>query len=140
MPARKLLFICLTFLCLASTGAHARSSVPIENHENVAVVTASGKAVTAERVRQAFVLGGMKRGWRFEDAGDGQLTGTLNVRGKHTVMVTVNYGPERYSILYKDSTNMKYDQDDGQAVIHPFYNKWVQNLMQDVGMELAKLQ
>lgn len=137
---RNLFLALLASTALASTSVHARPAVPIENHENVAVVTASGVAATAERVRQAFVLGGMKRGWRFEDAGDRQLTGTLNVRGKHTVMVTVNYGPERYSILYKDSTNMKYGQDDGQAVIHPFYNKWVQNLIRDVDMELAKLQ
>lgn len=140
MIMRKLFFVVLTSACLASTAAYARSPESIVNHENIAIVTAKGKASTAEQVRQAFVLGGVKRGWRFEDAGANQLTGTLVVRDKHTVVITVNYSPERYSIHYKDSTNMKYGQSDGQAVIHPFYNKWVQNLMQDVNVELAKLQ
>ncbi len=120
--------------------AYARTPVPIESHDNIAVITASGKGISAEQVRQAIIAGGTRKNWTFIDSGAGQLTGTLFVNNKHTVIVTVDHSPKSYSIRYKDSSNMKYEMKYGVAVIHPFYNKWLDNLIGEVNMELAKLQ
>ena len=79
---------------------------------------------------------GTRRGWTFKDAGPGKLIGTLIVRGRHTVEVEVTYSPERYSVVYKNSSNMNYSEQG--SLIHPNYNKWVGDLMNGVRSELSK--
>lgn len=130
----------LISVAMAST-AYARTPVPIQEHDNIAIAaSAAGKNISAEQVRQAIIVAGAKRAWTFVDSGAGQLTGTLVVRNKHTVIVTVDYTPKSYSIRYKDSSNMLYAMENGVSVIHPFYNSWVDNLIADVNLELVKLQ
>lgn len=128
----------LISVVMAST-AYARSAVPIQSHDDIAISASAGKAVSAQQVRQAIINGGARRAWTFIDTGAGQLTGTLVVRNKHTVNVTVDYSSKSYSIRYKDSSNMKYGMMNGVAVIHPFYNSWVDNLIVEVDVELSKL-
>jgi hypothetical protein len=129
----------LISVVMAST-AYARSAVPIEDHDKIPVVASVNKDISAEQVRQAIIVGGARRAWTFADSGAGQLTGTLVVRNKHTVNVTVDYNSKSYSIRYKDSSNMQYVMENGVPVIHPFYNKWIDNLIADVNVELAKFQ
>lgn len=128
-----LLFVAVVF----SVPALARSTVPIVNHDKVTFSTASGKPIKVEQVKHAFITAGAKRGWTFTPEGDNKLTGTLVVR-THTIVTTITYGSDHYSIAYKGSQNMKYDVKDGAPVIHPFYNKWVQTLINDVNVELSK--
>lgn len=132
--------VLLISVVMAST-AYARAPVPIESHENISIADSVGKAVSAQQVRQAIIAGGTRKAWTFTDSGEGQLTGTLFVNNnKHMVVVTVDYSPKSYSIRYKDSTNMKYSMKYGIAVIHPFYNRWVESLIAEVNAELARLQ
>lgn len=124
---------------LAAPVAYARSAVPIEDHIDIPIATANGKKASAEQVRQAIIAGGARKAWTFADSGAAQLTGTLVVRDKHSVVVTIDYGPSSYSIHYKDSSNMKYANENGIPVIHPFYNKWIDNLILEINVELTKL-
>jgi hypothetical protein len=116
--------------------AHARNLAQIQNYENVSVTTGSGKLIPAEKMREVFVAAGARRSWAFKDAGPGKLIGTLIVRGRHTVEVEVTYSPERYSVVYKNSSNMNYSEQG--SLIHPNYNKWVADLMNAVRSELSK--
>jgi len=63
---------------------------------------------------------------------------TLVVRNKHTVVADVTYTPEKYSVVYKSSINMKYDIQNGVPVIHPFYNDWAKKLVDAIRVECAK--
>ena len=129
--------ICLTML---SMSAHAaRSAVPLVNYDNVAIVTGSKNAPQLDKVKQAIRVGAAVKGWTIEDAADGTLTATIVVRDKHKVVVKIDYDASKYSIHYKDSAVMKYEVNNGQAVIHPFYNVWVENLKNDINIELLKL-
>jgi hypothetical protein len=56
----------------------------------------------------------------------------------HTVIVDIVPGPDSYSVRYADSINMKYGVENGSPVIHPFYNKWVDELIDSIRVELKK--
>jgi hypothetical protein len=144
-------FICVIAISL---NAHARTPVPIINYENIAIATSSGKALQAEQVKQAITLAATSKNWTVNVSADGSILATLVVRNKHTVVVKIDYDTSKYSINYNDSKNMKYgiidvqptitssntDQShNGQGEIHPFYNKWVQELKDAIQAELLKL-
>lgn len=124
---------------LLSLNASARETVAIVNHQDVAITTSSGKPVLAAQVKQAILAAASARNWSATNQGDGKIVATLNVRNKHTVTVDITYAADRYSLNYKDSTNMKYGDHDGMPVIHPYYNKWVQELQRAIRTELLKL-
>lgn len=123
---------------IVATPAVARDSVPIVNYDNVAVATSSGKAASAEQVRQAITAAAAGKGWTVAEQGDGKLQATIVVRGKHTVVVDIAYAADKYALTYKDSINMNLIERDGQKLIHPFYNKWVQTLKEAIRLELLK--
>jgi hypothetical protein len=129
----------LLSLFLSASPVHARSAVPIVNLENESIAAASGKALTLDDVAKALRQAAPVRGWRIENGGPGKAVATLEVRGKHTIKVDISYTEKSISFKYKDSVNMKYaSDDDGKPVIHPFYNKWVQNLLSDIRIELGR--
>jgi ABC-type thiamine transport system substrate-binding protein len=125
-----------TLFCAPSM---ARSSVPIVNYESVAITTGSGQAATPEQVKQAFIVGGAVKGWTFTVAGDGKLVANLVVRNKHTITADIAYSAGMYSVTYQGSTNMNYELKDGLPIIHPHYNKWVTNMLNEVRAQLAQL-
>lgn len=136
----KYLLIALLFGIISISGmAHARSAIPIVNLENESIMAASGKALSLDDIARALRLAAPKRGWLIEETGPGKAVGTLEVRGKHTIKVDIRYTEKAISFLYLDSVNMKYGKDaEGNPVIHPFYSKWVQNLLSDVRAEVSR--
>ena len=122
--------------------AQAREAVEIIDYLDNAVVTGSGKTITADQVKNAIVSAAQSRNWQTTRApkGDG-MQAVLQVRGKHTVVVDITYSAQTYSIKYQSSSNMKYRQlpDTGARVIHPFYNRWVAELREAIRMELNRL-
>lgn len=129
-------------ICLATLSMNAyaaRATVPLVNHESIAIVTGSNKAPQLDQMKQAIRLGAAVRDWKILELADGGLLATIIVRDKHKVMVRIDYDASQYSIHYKDSAVMKYEVNNGQAMIHPFYNVWVENLIKDINIELLKL-
>jgi hypothetical protein len=133
--------VCGFLLGLFSAAAAAqRMPVPIIDYPDQAVMTGSGKPVTAEMVKDAIVRAANRQKWTmtYSPSGDRMLA-TLVVRNKHTVMVGIAYSADAYSLKYDSSINMNYRVQDGTPVIHPFYNTWVQNLVTAIQMELKQL-
>ena len=120
--------------------AIARDLAPIVNHENVPVVTGSGKAASTEAVGVAISNAAAhgKRVWAVTRAAPDKLRATYNVR-QHMISVDIGYTEKAYSIRYAGSDNMKYGELNGQQVIHPFYNSWVEELKRGISAELSKL-
>lgn len=136
---KRFLSIALVSLALAGhTTAMARPSVAIINHESVEVTPARTGAGDAQRVQQAIVAAGMQRNWNVRPLGDGEMEASLLVRGKHTVVVGIRYTASQFSLVYKSSVNMNFETRDGQPLIHPNYNKWVNDLKQGIQFELQK--
>lgn len=130
--------LCLLSAALVPTVAGARSAGPLVEYENVAATGAGGQPATVDQIRKAFMVGGARRNWNFSEEGPNKLVGKLNVR-THQIVVDIPISEGRYSVMYRDSVNMKYGLEDGKKVIHPQYNNWVNNLLGDMRAELAKL-
>ena len=132
----SLLVVCIA---LFSLNAVAREAVPIVNYDQIAVATRSGQAPSAEQLRQAIVAAASGKGWSIARQADGKLLATLVVRNKHTIVVEIACTADKYSLRYKDSINMKFEERDGQQLIHPFYNKWVLDFKEAIRIEVLKL-
>jgi hypothetical protein len=130
----------MALACVASFQASAqRQPVPVINYENVPISNPTGGRLTAAQVKQAIQSGATAKQWAVEDQGPGRMLATLKVNGKHTVMTQINYTADQFSVVYSDSTNMKYSPGpDGKGVIHPFYNRWVQDLKEAIRTSLVK--
>lgn len=137
---RSLAILAVAAMALMPLGASAqRAAVPIINYENVALQGPDGNVPTAEQVKQAILSAAVSKQWEVREEGPGRMLATLHVRGKHTVMTDITYAPGTFSMKYRDSVNMKYGAgSDGKGVIHPFYNRWVQDFKEAVRVSSIK--
>ena len=105
---------------------------PVRN-VNESPTNVSSKASLAQ-VRDGIVRAGTALGWAMKADAPGHVLGTLNLR-KHVAVVDINYDREKYSITYKNSTNLKYDGTN----IHSNYNGWIENLDNAIRTQLSTL-
>lgn len=138
--------VVLLGLMIATSTAFGRGSVPIIEHRDLPVKTSGGAAVSAEQVGAAIAAAldtakaEMNFPWKREPAGPNAVLATLQVRGKHTIKVEISWSADKYSVLYKDSIDMNFETTKKKGpVIHPFYNKWVDELLTSINAEFAKL-
>jgi hypothetical protein len=110
-----------------------RGSVPVYNVTD-APVSASKPNPSLDDVGKAIQRAGATLGWQMKETKPGHMLGTLNLR-KHVAVVDVNYSVKSYSIKYKDSTELDYN--DGN--IHPNYNGWIQILDKGIRAQLNTL-
>ena len=121
--------ILLTVPALAQAGRDA----PLYNPEPIAV----GKATLAQ-VRSAVRTALVKRGWGFKEETPNKMRAVLNIR-RHQATVDIEYGTaEGIRIKYKDSVELRYNNEDGVESIHRNYNSWIQNLERDMRTELVQ--
>ena len=113
--------LCLMFVALVG----CRGGGQIYNVKDSAVQTATGKQASLEDVQKAIIAAGSGLGWQMTVAKPGEIVGTLNVRS-HQAIVSIPFTAHAYSILYKDSTNLKYDA--GKQTIHENYTGWIKRL------------
>ena len=98
------------------------------------VPTAVGHNVAMDDVAQGILSAGSKLGWTMAVQTQGHIVGTLVIR-RHTAVVDIFYSTSSYSILYKDSSNLKYDAT--RKSIHPNYTSWIRNLHTAIQKELG---
>ena len=117
---QSILFTGLALLILVGcrTGA-------IVDIKDAAIPAAVGQNLTIDQVAKGIVAAGAKHGWAMTIQTQGHIVGTLILRG-HTAVVDIFYSANSYSILYKDSSNLKYDA--ASKTIHANYSSWVRNL------------
>lgn len=119
VPAWMAVGLVLVFLVGCRGGAQ------IYQVTNVPVPSPSGKELTLEQVRKEIVAAGVAAGWQITDSKPGEILATFNLRS-HQAVVSIPYTTKDYSILYKDSSNLKYNAQ--AQTIHPNYTGWIQRL------------
>lgn len=128
-------------LLIMQSGCHAR--VPIVNIEDQTIARKDGKALTAEQVKRAIITAGSankKIIWDINEEKEGHFAAKLVVRGRHTVVVDIFYSATRLSIKYRDSINLNHEKDEeGRDLIHPNYNRWVDDLLRAIMAEIQKV-
>ena len=116
----------VTIACLVLVAVMGcRGSGQIYQVKDAPIQTATGKEPSMEDVQKAIIAAGAGLGWQMQVAKPGEIIGTLNVRS-HQAVVSIPYTTKKYSILYKDSNNLKYDSE--KQTIHENYSGWVQRL------------
>ncbi len=129
MNHKRILMALAVVLLLA-----ACTSRPVMNVTDAPVVTTGGKQLTADQVEKAIVGAGNGLGWVMTPVSPGLVSGTLKLRN-HLAAVDVRYTAKTFSIVYKDSTNLDYQ--NGQ--IHKNYNGWIENLDREIRNELLRI-
>jgi hypothetical protein len=92
--------------------------------------------VTAVDVEKSILTSGIKRNWTVVDKKPGAIVLQYAAR-EFWVKVTVKYDAHAVSIGYLDSSNLEYSNSGGAAMIHPNYNRWVNNLAHDIDGDMA---
>jgi hypothetical protein len=122
--------VCLALL--ATIGCRAGGQV--YEVKDAPVQTASGKSLTLEQVQKAIIDAGIKQTWIMTPIKPGQMLGEYNVQS-HQIHVLIPYTTKNYSILYKDSSNLRYDPE--KRTIHVNYAKWIERLDNEIKMRLS---
>lgn len=137
----KTLKMVLFLVVFAVSGAvFARAPEPVINLVDQPVATASGKALTAQEVKQLITKVATDKRWVVTPTQNGTLVASLNWnRNKHTIAVEIAYQADRYSVAYKDSVNMNYMVRDGGPEIHPYYNRHVNDLREAIRFEMLRM-
>ena len=99
-----------------------------------APVVASVDQYSMNDIKKAIMRAGAGLGWNIREVAPGQLEGTLHLR-KHMALVDIPYSRDSYSIIYKDSDNLRYDGEK----IHGNYNGWIQNLDKAIKTQISLL-
>jgi len=129
MKQTPLIIVAFSILLISLTSC--RTS-PIYNVPSQSYITAQSQ-YTEEDVKKAIIKAGTTLKWSMVAVKPGLITGTLRLRA-HMAQVDIIYDLKKYSITYKNSTNLKYNSEDGS--IHSNYNGWVQNLDNAIKTEL----
>lgn len=115
----------------------ARENDPITNYLDMPVKARGGKPLSQAEVRDAIVAGASARQWKVNYVGAGLLVAQRNIAGRHLVEVDIRYGPQQYSVIYRNSINMNYRASD--ASIHPNYNRWARDLVDGINFAIYRL-
>ncbi|MBK8187974.1 MAG: hypothetical protein IPK77_12430 [Cellvibrio sp.] len=98
-------------------------------------VNLDGSQPKIEEVKIAIISAARKRGWIPTMKGDGKILATLLVRSKHYAEVEISYNANTYSIVYKSSRELDYNEK--KRKIHRSYNKWVSMLSTSIQREFG---
>jgi hypothetical protein len=115
------LILCVLFIAVMG----CRGGAQIFQVKDAPVQTATGKQPSLEDVQKAIITAGVGLGWQMAVAKPGEIIGTLNIRS-HQAVVSIPHTTKNYSIIYKDSTNLKYNAE--KQTIHENYSGWIQRL------------
>ena len=90
--------------------------------------------ITLDDIATAIREAAVRRHWIVREIEPGLIHATLNIRA-HTAEVEIKYNKQSYSIIYKNSTNLRYRN----GRIHPRYNTWIKNLRREIDYRLVQL-
>lgn len=115
---KRVILLASVFLLLA-----ACTSKLIYNAYDVDILTGSGSALSLADVRKTIVDAANSKGWTVKDVDSTHLQVTHRAR-KHMARVVIEYSTSSFSIVYDDSTMLRYNG----TTIHRNYNRWVRKL------------
>ncbi len=122
----KKILVAFSALILLSTASHADlfgRTKPVYNIHDAYIQTTSGEDLTLEEVQDFFIQAASYKGWTAKIIEPGHIVASITVR-RHFAQIDVTLSPTTYSIVYKDSRELKYNGEK----IHRNYNKWIKLL------------
>jgi hypothetical protein len=89
------------------------------------------QGLTKEQVRRDIGDACQSRDMTYKDISDNEIEAVLS-KGKMFVVMTIRYDATQYTIIYKDSQNLKAKK----GKVHGKYLNWVKNLNKSIQNEL----
>jgi hypothetical protein len=117
------LFLAVITGCRAGGQVYEVKDAPID----------TAKPLTLDQVQKAIIDAGIKQTWIMTPVKPGEMLGEYNVQS-HQIHVSIPYTTKTYSILYKDSSNLRYDPV--KRTIHVNYQKWIERLDNEIKTRL----
>jgi hypothetical protein len=121
LPKAGWLAIGLIFITLIG----CRAGGQVYEVKDAPIQTASGKPLSLAQIEKAMIDAGIKQTWIMTPVKPGEILGEYNVQS-HQIHVTIPYTTDHYSILYKDSSNLRYDPT--KSTIHVNYQQLIERL------------
>jgi hypothetical protein len=119
--------VCLLLIsivaCRAGGQVYEVKNAPIE----------SAKPLSLDQVQKAIIDAGIKQTWIMTPIKPGEMLGEFNIQS-HQIHVTIPYTTKNSSLLYKDSSNLRYDPV--KHTIHVNYAKWIERLDNEIKVRL----
>lgn len=106
-------------------------TAPVENVTHHAFPAGTEKLSLAQ-IEESIIKAASDRDWIVTRQAEGELFATYSPRS-HMAKVKIGFDNTEFSIVYADSTNLNYDGSS----IHYNYNRWVNNLRQDILREVS---
>ena len=127
---RFISIVVLSFLvCVMTPLAHAARAVPMPKYRNVVIVN-TPKENAAKETHDAIIAGVKQSEWVVLSDDGNTLRLSVDVRGKHSVVIDVHIHENEVDIDHVSSQNMLYESDsDGNEVIHRNYRAWIRRLL-----------
>lgn len=94
-------------------------AMPIYNVENSPIPF----ELTEKKIGKSIINAGILLGWQVKTVNPGIISAKLFLR-KHVAEVEIKFDNKQYSITYKNSENLNYNE----GKIHKNYNSWIRNL------------
>jgi hypothetical protein len=126
-------------LGLIAGPAAARDTVPLVASISEPVQRTDGTVLNEARVMQAIFNAAGQHRWSLGSAVSGQVTATLVIRNKHTLVVDIQYSRQAITVRYRSSHNLKYWMRGNVPYIHPVYNEQARALMDAILGELQRV-
>ncbi|USD21648.1 hypothetical protein MJO52_00470 [Microbulbifer variabilis] len=127
---KKILFSAAFALTLAGC-----TSNPVMNIQERSIPDRlDGSAQTQDTIKKSIIAGCIARNWTCREVAPGQIIASINVR-KHHAEADIKYDIDNYSITYKDSDLLDYNEK--YYTIHRNYNRWVRNLNDAIIKQLS---
>ncbi len=127
-------YVSIAILLVLSSVAIAAK---VENLIDVQVpASIDGSSPSVEDVKTAILAGCKRKSWVPVIDEDGNITCSITVRSKHYAEVEIPYSAKDFSILYKSSRGLKYNEANQK--IHRNYNKWVVLLSQAIQQQFSQ--
>lgn len=114
-----------TLITLALLTTAGCTSKPVLNTQHDLPVDTQ---VSAEKMQQIIVAALQKREWTVQRLSPQLVQAEITVRSQYHAEIDIHYTRNSYAITYRDSRDLGYK--DGK--IHRNYNRWVNNLDNDI--------
>jgi len=106
--------------------------VPLVDPAPIAVPAKVSPAQVEKAIKQALI----KREWLIASDAPGKITANY-ARREFSVTIGIAYDAKEVRVTYLNSTDLKYEEKNGQRYIHKNYQSWIQNLITDISGNLT---
>ncbi len=100
-----------------------------------------GCTLPRSKVKMAITSAIAPRGWVAKNSSTpGLIVAEIVVRGRHTLVVDIEFDSRSFDISYKSSINLNYQvREDGTHIIHRNGNRWMEIARRDIITQLSAL-